>query len=485
MRGIPRFVTASRGFLDTFDLRRSEVEGHALDDVLKAHGEDGLAAALGRCLVTSETIRIDVEHRAHGHRRLIGLVAHLPHASGFAGHVVLEAKGRGHAVHSFEQRLTSVSDTVAGEGRTMAFVHDLRSHRLRYVDGGLARHLGLTGGSLHIDEFRAKLHPEDLEDEPQYDATRDALSDDEFATQTVRVSDRQGEWRLINLRTRVLRRSRDGTVRLLVGTATDITDYAAAAVEAAGISVARAEANERARIGRELHDSTSQHLVAADLGVSRVLRTATLSADERLRLQSVQESVSSAQSEMRAFAYFLHPPELHELGLSRTLERFCAGFARRSELEISFKVDRAPADLSSDAEHAMFRVCQEALMNVYRHAYAQRVSVELKRANGQMVLEVRDDGIGVDGVDRFEHGGIGVAAMRSRMKSIGGELVLDYLGPGLLVVARAPLRSAGEAGPAGLSGREAMSVPRADAADIPGQILPLPPRVIRNAKAVG
>ena len=88
------------------------------------------------------------------------------------------------------------------------------------------------------------------------------------------MSDRDGEWRLINLRVRVLRRGRDGAVRLLVGTATDITDYAAAAVEAAGVSVVRAEENEQARIGRELHDSTSQHLVAADLGLSRVLKVA-------------------------------------------------------------------------------------------------------------------------------------------------------------------------------------------------------------------
>src|SRR5436190_15017356 len=115
MRGQPRFVTASRGFLETFGLRRSALEGRALDDVLKARGDGGLAAALNRCLVTSETIRIDVEHQAHGSRRLIGLVAHLPHARGFANHVVLEAQGRGHAVHSFEQRLTSMSDTLGGE----------------------------------------------------------------------------------------------------------------------------------------------------------------------------------------------------------------------------------------------------------------------------------------------------------------------------------------------------------------------------------
>ena len=78
-------------------------------------------------------------------------------------------------------------------------------------------------------------------------------------------------------------------------------------------------------------------------------------------------------------------------------------------------------------------------MNVYRHAYARAVTVELQPKDGHLVLEVRDDGVGVDGVDRFEHGGIGVAGMRARMRSIGGDLSLDYVGRGLGVVARAPL----------------------------------------------
>ncbi len=77
-------------------------------------------------------------------------------------------------------------------------------------------------------------------------------------------------------------------------------------------------------------------------------------------------------------------------------------------------------------------------MNVYRHAFARRVTVELQPKDGRLVLEVRDDGVGVDGVDRFEHGGIGVAGMRARMRSVGGDLTLDHLGQGLGVVAWAP-----------------------------------------------
>ena len=236
----------------------------------------------------------------------------------------------------------------------------------------------------------------------------------------------------------MLRRDRDGAVRMMLGSATDITDYAAAAVEAAGISVQRAEENERARIGRELHNSTSQYLVAASLGLGSALRSEELSDALQARLRDVQNSLEMAQAEIRAFSYFLHPPELRELGLRRTVEKFCAGFARRSGLAIAFNARQVPRELSSDSEHALFRVCQEALMNVYRHAFARGVTVELQPKDGHLVLEVRDDGVGVDGVDRFEQGGIGVAGMRARMHSVGGDLSLDHLGPGLGVVARVP-----------------------------------------------
>jgi signal transduction histidine kinase len=94
-------------------------------------------------------------------------------------------------------------------------------------------------------------------------------------------------------------------------------------------------------------------------------------------------------------------------------------------------------------------------MNVHRHAFARNVAVTLQRLDGQFVLEVRDDGIGLRSVDQLETGGIGIAGMRARMSGVGGELALEYRSPGLSVIARVPqhLSATGEAGPAGLPGR--------------------------------
>ncbi|MGH6908564.1 MAG: histidine kinase [Phenylobacterium sp.] len=431
------FVAASRGFLDMFDLRRAAIAGRSLDDVFTTAENTELEAAIRRCLMTSETVHASLEVRNGATHHVIGLAVHPTRARGFAGHVVLEAEGRGHTVYSQIQRFSSLVGDDDAVGQPMTYIYDAKRRRLRYTEGPLAVRLGLHG-AVTSEDVRAMVHPDDLAVHASYQAARNKLSDDKFVSSTLRLRDARGEWRLISLRGRVLRRDRDGAVRMILGSATDITDYAAAAVEAAGISVQRAEENERARIGRELHDSTSQYLVAASLGLGSALRTEGLPDALQTRLRDVQNSLEMAQAEIRAFSYFLHPPELRELGLRRTVEKFCAGFARRSGLAIAFKARQVPRELSSDSEHALFRVCQEALMNVYRHAFARGVTVELTPKDGHVVLEVRDDGVGVDGVDRFEHGGIGVAGMRARMRSVGGDLSLDYLGPGLGVVARVP-----------------------------------------------
>jgi len=100
-------------------------------------------------------------------------------------------------------------------------------------------------------------------------------------------------------------------------------------------------------------------------------------------------------------------------------------------------------------------VCQEALMNVYRHAFARTVTVTLAEKRGEVRLEVRDDGVGVEGgVESFDQG-VGVASMRCRMREVGGEVAFDCRGRGFAVTARlpGPARRPSAARPAG--GREA------------------------------
>jgi signal transduction histidine kinase len=192
------------------------------------------------------------------------------------------------------------------------------------------------------------------------------------------------------------------------------------------------------RLGRELHDSTSQFLVAAELGLTALLQAPDISAQYRRSLDDVRACLKAAQREIRSFAYFLHQPHLGGLPLGQALEQFCEGFGRRSGLAISTSIEAFPTPLPMDVEHELFRVCQEAVMNVYRHAGAKNVRVHLAAIGDHVILEVSDDGRGMDSILNFESG-VGIPAMRARMASVAGNLNVRNLAPGTSVMASVPI----------------------------------------------
>ena len=202
--------------------------------------------------------------------------------------------------------------------------------------------------------------------------------------------------------------------------------------------LARAEASERRRIGRELHDSTSQLLVAAQLSMAAVERRAFLTPEAQAALAEARQSIAGVQAEIRAVSYLLHAPPLPGEGLAQGLRAFCAGFARRTGLAITVKVAGSVPRLSDRLELGLYRIAQEALMNVYRHAHAAKVVVRLRLAQGRVVLDIADDGDGL--ASPREHvSGVGISGMQGRMIELGGALSLVTGRRGLLVRAEAPI----------------------------------------------
>lgn len=211
------------------------------------------------------------------------------------------------------------------------------------------------------------------------------------------------------------------------------------------LDIAQAEQNERRRVGRELHDSTSQHLVAAQLGLAALERRAAFKGEAGRIAAEVRRSIGAAQGEIRTFSFMLHPPGLAEGGLPRALEAFGAGFAARTGLKVVVEAGEGPWSLSRKTELALFRVAQEALMNVYRHARGRRATVRLFRDGSAIVLEVEDDGVGLRrrraGQGSAEPLGVGMSSMLARMTQVGGSLALTSRRKGLKVSAWAPLPS--------------------------------------------
>jgi signal transduction histidine kinase len=134
----------------------------------------------------------------------------------------------------------------------------------------------------------------------------------------------------------------------------------------------------------------------------------------------------------------LHPPLLDEQGLAFAIRWFADGFTKRNSIPVFLDVPENFPRLKSDEETALFRIVQEALSNIYRHAGATKAWITLRRGeNGVVSLEVRDNGEGLpEGFSFTKSVGVGLAGMRERMKQLGGTLEVDSSPYGVSVKCR-------------------------------------------------
>jgi two-component system sensor histidine kinase UhpB len=197
-------------------------------------------------------------------------------------------------------------------------------------------------------------------------------------------------------------------------------------------SVARALAaqeGERLRVAQELHDGVGQSLTGIVLQLGRAAR----GMEDPSRILEAQETARDSLEEVRRIARMLRPEALDDLGLPSALRVLGERIAEHSELEVDVHVQPGLPDFGGDAELVLYRVAQEALTNVARHAGARRAQVRLELASGHPLLEVDDDGDGFPG--NGAEGG-GVRGMRERAVLIGASL---RLGPSPLGGARVTL----------------------------------------------
>lgn len=194
-------------------------------------------------------------------------------------------------------------------------------------------------------------------------------------------------------------------------------------------------------LARELHDRVGQNLTALNLTMTRLLEEVSLSQTPRLAgpLKDSLRLVSETMGHVRDVMAELRPPVLEDYGIAAALRWYGGQFARRAVVNIVVKADgddRWPPE----TETALFRIAQEALTNVARHASAANVIVELGRADGQLTLVVSDDGAGFDVKVPACAGCWGLVTMRERAESIGGRLtVVSAAGRGTRVEVDVPV----------------------------------------------
>jgi two-component system, NarL family, sensor kinase len=240
-----------------------------------------------------------------------------------------------------------------------------------------------------------------------------------------------------------------GPIRRIVVAHEDITDVKRAEESLARLNarILQLQDEERRRIARELHDTTAQNLLAISLNAARLHDGRCEEQAPRIAAEILCLAEQSLQ-EIRTLSYLLHPPLLDEIGLEAALKWLAKGFAERSGMDIQVHVDDLGQTLSQEIATALFRVAQEALLNVRRHSGSDWARLSLRLRGGCVELDVEDRGRGMATLNDAEEGveaqavGVGISGMRLRLEQLGGRLVLRSSSSGVLVQATVPLAPA-------------------------------------------
>ena len=204
--------------------------------------------------------------------------------------------------------------------------------------------------------------------------------------------------------------------------------------------VISAQDEERARVARELHDSTAQILAAVMLQLGAAARESD-SPTLNDRIATLRQLTADALEEVRSLAHTMHPRVLDDLGLAAALEWLGRQTSSQTALDVRVSATAGDTQIPAPLASVLYRVAQEALRNVVRHADAHGVEIRLRREPAAAVLEVADDGRGFD-VERAEERrpGMGLFSMRERVALVNGTLaVTSGRGRGTRVVATVPL----------------------------------------------
>lgn len=210
--------------------------------------------------------------------------------------------------------------------------------------------------------------------------------------------------------------------------------------------VVGAQEAERQRIARELHDVTGQSLTAITLGLRGVEK---MLADEKpgltKQIKELKLFGTNALSELRQFIANLRPPQLDDLGLVAALQWYIQAFEERHAIQVKFVVRGEQIRLPSEYETVLFRIAQEALINIAKHAKATQAAVRLELAPAQICVVIRDNGCGFNPEDvlggEVTYSGWGLLGIRERTLLLGGQVEIDStIGSGTQVYVCIPMR---------------------------------------------
>jgi signal transduction histidine kinase len=198
---------------------------------------------------------------------------------------------------------------------------------------------------------------------------------------------------------------------------------------------------ERRRIARELHDGVGQYLAAIKMSSEVALEECRQGAGVGVSaLHDSLELLDRCTAEVRTMSHLLHPPLLEEMGLAAAVPWYVKGFTERSGIEVDLDGPAQLERLPQAIELVLFRVLQEGLTNIHRHADSKLAKIRFRKENGRVCLAIEDSGKGFASVDgQPVKVGVGIASMRERVREFGGELRVSSGSAGTVVEVMMPV----------------------------------------------
>ena len=344
------------------------------------------------------------------------------------------------ALRESEQRYQAVTDAspiMTWMARTDKFCYYFNKGWLDFVGRTLEQEAG--------NGWAENVHPDDFDRCLQVHVSNfDAHRPFEME---YRLRHHSGQYRWI-LDRGVPRYKPDGTFEGYVGGCLDIHDRKEAAEKSRiadeSLRLVKVQDEERRRIAREFHDSAGQTLTVLGLSLAQLVQKAEMISPELAKEgKEIEEVVQQLHREIRTTSYLLHPPLLDEAGVNPALSWYVQGVAERSGIAIELNISEDFGRLPAEMELAIFRVVQECLTNILRHAESNTACIRIAREKASVCIEVRNEGKGISPerlTDIQSRGSsVGISGIRERLRRFDGEMKIVSNGSGTTVSATIPI----------------------------------------------
>lgn len=296
-----------------------------------------------------------------------------------------------------------------------------------FLNAPLTKYLGTQQTQLR-EAWTDAVHPDDAD--RARSTFREHMKKQTGYTHEFRIRRYDGEYRWV-VSQAIPRFSADGAFLGFAGSLLDVTGRRLAEgrlreankrLQELSARLIGAQEEERKRLARELHDDLSQQIAALSLATGNLKRQIPADCgDARAHADSIHGKLVLLAEGVRRMSHELHPAVLQYSGLEPAMRSYCEEFGALTGLDIALEVEGSFDGVAPDSALCLFRVAQEALRNVARHAKVSKATVELRRANGVLKLRVSDEGAGMESDRAASRAGLGLLNIHERARLVGGK----------------------------------------------------------------